>query len=296
MSHSSFSLQPGCSHDSTHSPRPNEQGLTLIELLLVTLLLSVLFTILYGTLNGLIRARNTVDRERLATLTAQSVYSRLTRELLNGASSPALRQADNPNGTSSGSSSPRANAQPRLSNSSVRGIRKRLGANDGHILRFISANTGQEVANGPTNFGPLEIEYRLEEQKNDDGTVATATDNNGRQQSLWQLVREESPAGSLPTNVLDPKTIIAPVASNVTEFRCRYLVNGRWQAEWPGSQTAARTPQAIEVTLKLRPPDSLEETFRSALPVLSQGTMAVSNAQQQGADASSSQSPAGTVN
>lgn len=234
--------------------RSYDSGFTLVELLFVALLLALLSAILYGSLEGIIITRKTIEERQQSTATARYVIERMTREIASRAAEPI----SDPQGGENNNSQFQTVVRRYLSGKNLD-----AGSSDQDSLRFVSTSAAQAAMNGFPNAGLVEIEYRLEDLP--DGSKQPEFDDDLKS---YALVREEIPAGKdNKKEKEETKTgrIVFPLADNVVGLNFRYLRDGTWTDAWDGS--LARFPEAIEITLRLRESKGKIATFRTAVAV-----------------------------
>jgi type II secretory pathway component PulJ len=232
----------------------SEGGLTLIELVVVAVLTAILSALLYGTLSGVIRARETTETSRSADETAHYVLARMSVELagrsfvpLNVTQEQSLTQAQTGNPYSS------TGGQTYMF-----GIDEQNGDTDRDSLRFVSANAAQPFVGAQSNHGLVEVEYHLAE--NNEGSFS---DTDGRRPLT--LIREEIPAAVNSDEIIKARRITVPLADNVVSLNFRYLKNGTWQNDW--KETSPPLPEAVEITLKLKSSGEQPAVYRTAIPI-----------------------------
>lgn len=213
-------------------------GFTLVEVAMVTLLLAMMAGILYGSLRSIVRTKTQIESQRAVMRTAEYVISRITRELTN--------RLDQPLATAEA-------AAPKVS---LRGKNRRENDVDSDLIRFVSLGAGQVLYEGLTNFGAVEVEYRLEEAG--EGEQITSGPSGKR----LVLVREEVPAVD-NKDIREKRRIVFPLSENVAELNFRYRHNGRWLDEW--SEKRQTLPDAVEVTIGVPTASGAVERFRTAV-------------------------------
>lgn len=228
----------------------DERGLTLIELVVVAFLIAILSSILYGTLGGIIRTRDTTEAIRTTERTAHYIFGRIGMEI-NGRSFVALNTDAN-NAAPTPTPFP---GVPSLQEYMV-GESKHDGDFDADRFRFVSANAAQAFVGSPGNFGLVEVEYRLENSK--DNQPGSALPKR-------LLIRAESPAGVTNPDTLKHRTIELPLAEDVVSLKFRFLKGGKWQSGW--HETASPLPEMIELTVGIKSSDDRVEFYRTAFPI-----------------------------
>jgi len=229
-----------------HLARREDAGFTFVEVIVVTVLLAVLSLILFGSLDGIIRGREGLQDRSNSTNVARTVLERMSRELSNRALEPLSQNqnsGDGSTGNSTGSS---------LSNFGRRAFLEGSGGNGGKDkLRFISSGTAQAAYGAFTNYGLVEIEYRLEK------------DPKGEDSEIFLLLREEKPVAITDQELANSKRVVFPLADNITALNFRFLENGAWKNSWNG----VALPEAVEITLKVKGDNGLELPFRTAVAI-----------------------------
>ena len=224
-----------------------EDGLTLIELVVVAVLLAVLSGILYGTLTGIMRARDSTDAVRSVDQSAHHVLSRITMELNSRGFAPLNSRTDDPQQQDA----PRAPSAPAY----FLGTDQKSGAHERDSIRFVSASAAQPLLGAPSNFGLTEVEYRLAENPD----IPSIGDH-----PVLTLVRQEEPAATSSPDISKKRRVVLPLAENVVSLNFRYLKGGKWQNDWKESNPLY--PDAVEISLELLRPDGKTELYRTAVP------------------------------
>ena len=228
----------------------NPQGMTIVELVVVSLLVAVLSAILYSTLNGIARARESTEKTETADQTAHYIFSRLSLEIASRSYAPLMNRKDQ---ESEGSGFPSGGVPIYML-----GVDKKAGESDRDSLRFISSGAAQPLIGAPSNYGLMEVEYRLEE-----GGDHLPQENN--KHTPLTLVREEVPAATNSEEILKKRKVTLPLAENVASLNFRFLKEDNWVNEWKTSNPPL--PQAIEITLEIIRGDGETEVFRTAVPI-----------------------------
>ena len=228
---------------SNHFHLNTEKGFTLVEVVVVSVLLALLAGILYGTLTGIMNAKNSIEQQRDSLRTARSVLLRVTRELNGIISENLVFSTKNTNKPPEG--------KPFL------GRDGRGGDGDDDSISFVTTSGAQAVMGGISNYGNIQISYRLEE---DPDKIYCNPDIEDIE--TYVLVREESPAGLADEKVLKKRRVIFPIAADITSLNFRYLKNKKWQTQW--GEKEKELPDAIEITIKIASRRNVE-TFRTAI-------------------------------
>lgn len=215
-----------------------EAGFTLIEVAMVALLLALMSGILYGTLRSLKNTKAQIEARRTSTRTAQYVLQRMTRELTNRLEQE-LAQND-----------------PSAPKVRFLGKNEKIGEADADSIRFMSLGSGQVVYEGSTNFGAVEIEYRLSEAGEDDLITTDAAENQ------LVLVRSEVPAVD-NKDIREKRRIVFPLSERISSLNFRYRRSGKWLDEW--SEKRQGIPDAVEITIGITGANKSIEKFRTAV-------------------------------
>ena len=249
--------------DSSKSNRPgaDERGLTLIELLFVAVLLALMSLVLYSSLNGVMRAKTMIDSETLRDRNAQYVLSRMTRELMTRMAIPLNSskgtQKDSQLQIGSASSSPSSNLY-------LKGKSGKDEGGESDSLRFVSNGAAQEFFGAFANYGPVELEYRLEDQP-ENQRLGVKTERRRRERRDEEagrsvLVREEYPANVSREEIIEERRVVFPLIEHVEALRFRYLKDGKWQDKW---ETARVLPDGVELSFTVREPWSKRRTYKA---------------------------------
>ena len=233
-------------HHSILAIRKNsssEAGFTFVEVLMTTILLSFLSIIIFGSISGIVRGRENLQSRSRSVNVARTVLERITRELGNRALEPLARNQQN---NSEGSSENTPNRFGR------RAFMEGTGGGEGKDkLRFTSSGTAQAAYGAFTNYGLVEIQYRLEEDPDSEGD------------QTYFLVREENPVGVEDEDTRNSRRVVFPLASDITALGFRFLENAAWKDSWNG----VALPEAIEITIKIRAENGEETPFRTAVAI-----------------------------
>jgi prepilin-type N-terminal cleavage/methylation domain-containing protein len=225
----------------------NQNGFTLVELILVTLLFSAMAVMLLTSLNSLIAGKKSIEKQRVADQIARYVFTRITKELSGFALIP-LSNIDK-EGKSTGNTSRYFSG----TNDRERGQNK-------DSITFATITAGQVVQGDAGNRGAIEVEYRLEDdpEKKNEGSI-----KNGRS---YLLIRRELPAGLTNKKNSFKQQVEFPVANNLAGINFRYLRDENWVDTWEDDSISF--PKAIEITLEVLGEDKQKVIFRTAIPLI----------------------------
>ena len=231
------------------------RGFTLVELVFVAALIALLSTILYGSVGGIVRTKNKLESRRMIDRTAQYVLGRMTRELTNAVPVPFTTYQ-------SGTSSSDSSSDKNQTKTYFLGTKGRIGEYEADVLRFTSAGSGQVVFEGSSNFGVVEVEYRLEQAA---ATALMTTDPakipEGEVRTV--LVRDEIPAEVKDKDTALARRVVFPLSENVVSLNFRFRRAEKWLDEWPAKRQGY--PGAVEITIGVRGEDGQVESFRTAV-------------------------------
>ena len=231
----------------------NQNGFTLIELVVVSVLLAIMATILYGSITGIMGGRDAIKSQRQTGTLAQFVLERMSRDLISRELIPLTNQE--------GASTPNTGFRGFGAQKYFEGTNASKDEANADSIRFVTNNVPQVTSSTVPNFGLIEVSYRLEKPKDRDADERAPR---------YVLIRDEKPAEISEQNkeLLEKRTRSLPLADNVAGLNFRYLLNGEWQESWQNAQRPL--PEAIEITLELL--DELGDTqkFRTAIFVSKQ--------------------------
>lgn len=231
----------------------NQNGFTLVELILVTLLLGAMSAILLSSLNSLIAGKKSIENQRVADQVARYVLARMTKELSGFALIP-LSNIDK-DGKSSGNIS-----------RYFMGVNKSERGQHKDSITFATISAGQVVQGDIGSRGAIEVEYRLEEdpEKKKERTL--------KKGKSFLLIRRELPAGMPDKKSAYKQQVEFPLANNISGINFRYLRDENWVDTWEDDSISF--PRAIEITLQILGEDQRIEVFRTAIPLIQRQSIA----------------------
>lgn len=227
-----------------------DAGFTLIEVILAIAILAVMVTLNYQILRGIIQAKELIEDRREAMYIANSLLTRLSRELQLAVAIPRNRLFACPNGPGGGAAP--ANPGP---------ARFLFGeSNDqGATIQFMAKGAGQQTADSSGQTGVVMLKY----------TVQQDPELRSQRDAPLSLVRSEIPSSGQALKDCK-KELIFPITNNLLAFNLRFY-DGRsksWSDSWD-AQRAGRLPHIIEFTVSLQSPKGNTVTHTSAVRVTS---------------------------
>jgi type II secretory pathway component PulJ len=216
---------------SSHT-RSQASGFTLIEVALALGVLSVMVLLNYNMITTLVESKMEIDDQRDSVFVANSVLTRLTRELQlatkavklapscdNAASNPTTRQTSVLLSESGGQS-----------------------GGKGPSLIFSSMEAAQYIHNGNSHSGAVQISYRVDQDPDQKGG-----DNPG-----LLLIRDEIP-NRPPFDAACKDIIRFPITNRLVNISYKFFDKqaNEWSDAWEGAK-ASKLPDIIQFTLLLK--------------------------------------------
>lgn len=219
-----------------------EGGFTLIEITIAISILAVMFILNYRIIKGLIESKIEIDDKREAIFIANSVITRLTKELQLAVPKPKLAPpCDSPNSPPSTYS---LLGEDGASSQSGKGT----------TLTFTAKEAGQFIPGGTTHSGAVQITYRLEPDP----------DQKGDKNAPMLLVREEIP-NRRPYDLACKDVIRFPISNRVVNLEFKYYDKASgWETGWSGGR-ANNLPEIIQFSISLKSPRGAVATYTSAV-------------------------------
>jgi prepilin-type N-terminal cleavage/methylation domain-containing protein len=245
-------------HERSYRRIPRS-GFTLIEVTLAIAILSVMVLLNYKTIRGLIEAKLLLDDKRDGMFIANSVLTRVAREIqLATAQRALLPPCDSlgpvPAGAAAASATSAQNSGPRLVFKA-----EESSIDAGPTLTFLAKEAGQYIPDGGTHSGIVQITYR----------VAEDPDQREAREKTFLLIREEVPH-RLPATQACAGTIRFPITKNLVSLGFQFYDKRteEWSSSWPEDK-AVRLPNIVQFKLILATPQG-HETYTTAVPISSQ--------------------------
>lgn len=222
--------------------RTSQGGFTLIEVTMALGILSVMVLLNYGIIKSLIESKVEIDDKRQAVYVANSVLSRLTRELELAGKEPKLPPPCD------GSNASRSSAV-------LIGEDGGPAGGKGPSLTFSAKEAGQFRMDGGTHSGAVQLTYR----------VAPDTDENGQSTRGLVLLREEIP-NRQPFALACKDVIRFPITNKLVSLQFKYYDKKAqsWESSWT-AQRSSTLPDAIQVSVTLRSDRGNVQTYTTAV-------------------------------
>lgn len=223
-----------------------EDGLTLVEVIFALAILAFMVSVNYKILIGVIASRQLIDDRREGMYIANSVLTRLTREIQLAVKQPLMAPCGSAASGGALQGGPGSTTgQPSLIGESGIG---------GTTLTFQAKDAGQHIPDGGTHAGLVQISYR----------VAEDPEQKSGQGAGLLLVRDEIP-NTKPFAEACKKALHFPITNNLVSLRFRFFDarTNEWTDAWTAAQ-GNRLPKIIEFTVALRSPSGKVNTYTSA--------------------------------
>ena len=225
---------------ASQQPRHRSHGFTLIEVILAISILSMMVVLNYRMIKNLIESKIIVDDKREAMFVANSVLTRLTRELQLAVTKPTLLPpCDQANTT-----------RPLTAFVATGGDQ-----GQGPVLTFSAREAGQYIPDGSTRSGVVQITYRVDNDP----------DAKSDKDATLLLVREEMPNRNPPQ--LACKSVIRfPISSNLVNLEYKFFdkKTREWSSDWTGPKSS-NLPDIIQFSLTLKSPKGDIDTYTTAV-------------------------------
>jgi len=240
------------SQSSMKKAQKAEHGLTLVEVIFALAILAFMVSVNYKILIGVIGSRQLIDDRREGMYIANSVLTRLSREIQLAVKQPLLPACGSAAAGGTAGAPNSTTGQPSLIGESGIG---------GTTLTFQAKDAGQHIPDGGTHAGVVQITYRVAEDPDQKG---------GKNQGLL-LVRDEVP-NTKPIADACKKALHFPITSSLVSLSFRFFDSrtNEWTDAWTSAQ-APRLPKIIEFTVALRNPSGKVTTYVSAVHLGSAG-------------------------
>jgi prepilin-type N-terminal cleavage/methylation domain-containing protein len=215
------------------------RGFTLIEVVLAIAILAVMMTINYRILRGIVEAKRQIDDRREGMFVANSLLTRLSKELQLAKRTPLL-PALNP---TAGAGTPTPQQNVFIGTNSI----------DGASITFMAKDAGQYVPDGGTHSGLVQLRY------------FAAKDPEQKDSTLLSIVREEIPKIK-PITRAYKNALRFPVNENLKALSFRYYdgQDKQWVDTWDDARST-RLPTIVEYTVLLESKLGLQQSYTGAV-------------------------------
>ncbi len=215
----------------------------------------------YKVIQGIIESKAILDDQRDGMFIANSVLTRLSRELQLADNEEGGRRliASCDNLPAPSSSGPAAAQTPTGPQPILIGDEKSVGTGArGDTLTFLAREGGQYVPDGGSHSGVVQITYRAEPDPEQKGNNATLL-----------LIRDEMPYRK-PSDLACKNAIRFPITNNLVSLQFWYFdkKNNEWVDSWT-DQRSFRTPSMIQYQVKLRSPGGQIQSYTSTVALAS---------------------------
>lgn len=229
----------------SHRRRNSEQGFTLLEVVIAIAILSAMLLLNYKILINIMESKQILDDKREGTYLANSLLTRISRELQLAVRRPLLPSCSGVPGSSSSDS--QMNRNPMIAVEKVDG---------GTSLSFIAQEAGQYIPDGGTHSGLVQITYRPAKGTAEDEQLDA---------DMFYLIREEIPYTKPLANACK-KALRFPISNNLTniEFKFYDQRSKQWLENWD-NENARRLPAIIQYTASLKTPRGKVQAYTSAI-------------------------------
>jgi prepilin-type N-terminal cleavage/methylation domain-containing protein len=240
--------------------RTGAAGFTLLEVTIAIGILAVMLTLNYRILKGVISAKQVIDDRRDGIYIANSVLTRMVRELQLTVKRPILPPCES---ASTQNQAPSPADPPNPADPSQQGALKPVllaeSGLDGGSITFLAKEAGQFVPDGGTHAGIVQITYRVAKDPNQ-----SSSSNGG-----LVLVREEIP-NTKPLAKACKSVLRFPITNNLVSLRFQFY-DGRkktWSESWSGPQSSM-LPEIIQFTISLRSPAGAIQSYTTSVHISS---------------------------
>ncbi len=210
-------------------------------------ILAIMMGLNYKVIMGLIKTKSVVDDQRDGLYIANSVLTRISRELQLAVKGTAIVQCDT-------SAPPQSSSPPIF-------ISTQKSESGGRIdsLTFLAREAGQYVPDGGTHSGLVQITYRVEADP----------DQKGSKDPTLLLVRDEVPL-SRNQQKSCANAIRFPITKNLVSLEFQFFDkrSNEWVQEWTGPR-AFTLPTIVQFKVGLRTAEGTLQTYTSAVAIRS---------------------------
>jgi len=205
-------------------------GMTLMEIVIAVGILGFIMSIAYRALSQITISKEILDDERDASMIANAVLGRITRELSLAVPIRLLPQQSEDGDTT-------------FSGEVLRGENATISAgNSGDSITFMARNAGQYVPDGRANSGVVQITYRAEPDP----------EPSGDEEPLAFLVRDEIP-DIRPLKTAYESRMTFPVTNRLVRLKFRYYDarEEEWSQDWT-DDVARVLPDIVKLNVQIK--------------------------------------------
>lgn len=236
----------------------SEGGFTLLEMAIVVSVLVVMMALNYEVIQGIITSKQILDDRRDGMFIANSVLTRLSRELQlaegDQRGKRIIPSCDNlPAPAQSGAAPQPTPAGPRII---LIGEEKNVGTNSrGDSLTFLASEAGQYVPDGGSHSGVVQITYRVEPDP----------EQQRSREPTFLLIRDEMPYRAQADQACKA-ALRFPITKDLISLEFQYYDKkaNEWVTSWT-DQRSFKLPDMIQYRVSLRTPNGEIQTFTSAV-------------------------------
>jgi type II secretory pathway pseudopilin PulG len=244
--------------DQTHNRERSESGFTLLEMTIVVSIMIIMMALSYEVLQGLITSKQILDDKRDGMFIANSVLTRLSRELQLSVGEQSLKRIlpSCDNIAPQSASGPGPQPTPTGPRQVIVGEEKSVGINSrGDTLTFLAAEAGQYVPDGGSHSGVVQITYRVEPDP----------DQQRLQDPTFLLIRDEMPSRA-QADLACKAALRFPITKNLVALEFQYFDKkaNEWTTSWT-DQRSLKLPDMIQYKISLRSPGGEITTYTSAV-------------------------------
>ncbi len=221
------------------SNKRRKQAFTLIEVIIAISILSIVFMTAYRGLSQIARSKTLLDDEREILQIANTLSSRLSRELQMSIKEGEIQY-------------------PGEKELIFKGIEASVsGNNRGDQIIFLANEAGQYVPDGQSHSGLVTISYRVVKDPD-----APRTDS---KEQTFLLIRDEVP-NIQPLEDALAKIMTFPITNRLKSLEFNYFnsKSQSWQRTWEEKELI---PSMISFKFKLLTPLGREFIFATAVPI-----------------------------
>lgn len=246
----------------THTHRPSHRqrnGFTLLEVIIAISILGVMVGLNYKILSGVIQAKRLLDDRREGLFMANSVLTRISRELQMITRRPIMPSCESATGQADGSGE--QPATPPQGQSLAKPLLLGESTISGSSITFLAREAGQYIPDGGTHSGVVQITYRVAEdpEQKEPGSRGLL------------LIRDEIP-NTKPLAKACKSVLHFPITNRLASLEFQYYDSKtqEWSTAWD-AERAGRLPRIVQFTVGLFRPDGQVQRYTSSVLVSAGG-------------------------